>query len=81
MDELEEVKARVPWFGYNHFNVAAIYDEDYLWGSGTIRQRVEGFLAAQGVDEYPARIQLVTSARHFGYAFNPANFYFCYDIV
>lgn len=79
VDELAELGRRFIWFGYNRFNLAAIHDEDYLWGEGTLRERVERFLLSQGVTEKPARIQLVTSARHLGYVFNPASFHFCFS--
>ena len=79
VDELDELSRRFSWFGYNRFNLAAIHDADYLWGEGTLRQRIERFLLSQGITEKPSRIQLVTSARHFGYAFNPASFHFCFS--
>lgn len=79
VDELDELGRKFIWFGYNRFNLAAVYDSDYLWGEGSIRQRLERFLLSKGMAEKPARIQLVTSARHLGYAFNPASFYFCFS--
>jgi cyclopropane-fatty-acyl-phospholipid synthase len=79
VDELAELSRRYFWFGYNRFNLAAIHDSDYLWGEGTLRQRVESFLLSKGIADKPARIQLVTSARHLGYAFNPASLYFCFS--
>lgn len=79
VDEIHHLSKTVSWFGYNRFNIASLYDEDYLWGSGSIRQRVEKLLMDTGVEGKVDRIQLVTSLRHFGYAFNPVSFHFCYD--
>jgi DUF1365 family protein len=44
-----------------------------------LKQRVVGYLAAQGVDLTGGRVVLVTLPRIFGYLFNPVSFYFCYD--
>ena len=79
VDELDELDRRFVWFGHNRFNLVAIHDDDYLWGEGSLRQRVERFLQSNGIAEKPARIQLVTSGRHLGYAFNPASFHFCFS--
>ena len=44
-----------------------------------LRQRVEAYCAAHGVEIAGGRVILVTLPRVFGYLFNPVSFYFCYD--
>lgn len=48
----------------------------------SIKQKVNATLKERRVDPTPiSRIELVTSARYFGHAFNPVNFYYCYHNV
>ncbi|MCB1324158.1 MAG: DUF1365 domain-containing protein [Spirochaetales bacterium] len=44
-----------------------------------LRRGVEEVLEQRGHRYRPARIQLLTNVRIFGYVFNPVSFYFCYD--
>lgn len=45
----------------------------------TLKQRVEAYAAAHGVDLKGGRVVLVTLPRVAGYLFNPVSFYFCID--
>ncbi len=44
-----------------------------------LKQRVEAYAAAHGVDLTGGRVVLLTLPRVAGYLFNPVSFYFCYD--
>ena len=80
LDELEALQKQLPLFGYNRWNLISLHDKDYLdRGPGTIREKLLRFLRAKGLDQGIARIELVTGARYFGYVFNPASFFYCYD--
>ncbi len=80
LDELAELPKKIPFFGYNRFNITSLYDADYLErGPGTIREKLLRFLRAQGLDQGIGRMELVTGARYFGHVFNPASFFYCYD--
>lgn len=80
LDEIDEVARQVGLFSHNRRNVVTFRDDDHLPGaSSTLRANVEEFLRERGVLEKPAKILLLTSARIFGYVFNPVSFYICFD--
>jgi predicted NAD/FAD-binding protein/DUF1365 family protein len=45
----------------------------------SIRENVEAFLAADGIDVTGGRILLAANARAFGYCFNPISVFWCHD--
>lgn len=76
---LPELDRLLPLFGYNRFRPASIYDRDYLdAGPGTIREKLDRFLAKEGFGGTVASVFLVTSPRYFNYVFNPVNFYYLF---
>jgi cyclopropane-fatty-acyl-phospholipid synthase len=78
LDELGWMDRHLSGFGYNRFAPMAIHDADYLGpGSQPLAEKVGALLVSHG--KSAGRILLVTSARFFGHAFNPASFYFCFD--
>lgn len=80
LDELDQLSQRVKFFGYNKFALSSIYDADYLLeGSESIKQKLISFLQNSGCEKPIDRIVLITSARYFGYVFNPVSFYYCYN--
>ncbi len=79
LDELEELSDQLVGFRYNGFGLVSLRDRDYLRGAGSIRTRLESMLAAHGYTRKNSRIVLVTMARFLGFAFNPVNFYYCYN--
>lgn len=78
IDRLDELQARLRWFSHNRFNIFSLYDKDY-GGSQTLglRRWAEGVCASQGIALAGGRIRLLTQPRMFGWAFNPANFWYC----
>jgi DUF1365 family protein len=79
LDELDAVRAAVPFFGVNETNVFSLDDRDYFqFHSRGIRANLETFLQSQGFGERPARVELLTLPRLFGYTFNPISVFFCY---
>jgi cyclopropane-fatty-acyl-phospholipid synthase len=80
LELLNTTSRTVRGFSYNSFNLASIYDRDYLQPDTTpILQKLKDFLYSRAYTKPIARCLLVTAPRYFGYVFNPANFYFCYD--
>ena len=80
LDELEELGKKISFFSHNRFNAVSIFDKDYLdRGPGSIREKLLRQLKKSGCKEDIARIQIITTARYFGYVFNPASFFYCYD--
>jgi predicted NAD/FAD-binding protein/DUF1365 family protein len=45
----------------------------------SIRENLEAFLAAEGVDVAGGRILMAANARAFGYCFNPISVFWCHD--
>jgi len=79
LENLPELDRRLPFFGYNRFRPASVYDKDYLDnGPGTIREKLDRFLAKEGFGDAVARAFLITSPRYFNYVFNPVSFYYLF---
>jgi len=79
LEELPELDRNLPFFGYNRFRPASVYDKDYLdSGPGTIREKLDRFLAKEGFGDAVARAFLITSPRYFNYVFNPVSFYYLF---
>lgn len=79
LDELPMLSESVRGFRYNRRGLFSIYDRDYLEdAAGTIREKLSKFLALMQRGNEVARIFLITSARFFGYVFNPVSFYYCF---
>lgn len=80
VDQLEALSKGVWLFSHNAWNIVSIYDRDYLDRSNLpLRKKVENWLEKSGTPLKPKRIELVSSARFFGYVFNPVSFFYCYD--
>jgi len=59
LGDLPEMDRRLPFFGYNRFRPASIHDKDYLdSGPGTIREKLDRFLAKEGFGDDVARPSL-----------------------
>ena len=79
LEELPELDRRLPFFGHNRFRPASVHDKDYLdSGPGTIREKLDRFLAKEGFGDAVARAFLITSPRYFNYVFNPVSFYYLF---
>ena len=73
LDELDELDRTVTGFGHNRWKPVALHDDDYLRGSGSIRDRLATLVDLDGVEQ----IYLVTAARFMVRVFNPVSFYYC----
>lgn len=73
LNELEALDRQVGGFGYNRWRAVSLRDDDYLCGSGSIRERLAGLVDLSEVD----RVILVTVARFLIRVFNPVSFYYC----
>ncbi|PTR31753.1 hypothetical protein C8K36_101787 [Rhodococcus sp. OK519] len=47
--------------------------------SWSLRQNVDAFLAAHGIDLEGGKVLMLTNARVFGYVFNPLSVFWCHD--
>jgi len=80
LDELPLLAARVRGFAHNHFSLASFNDSDHLGPQARpVRAKLHDWLAAAGVAEAPARVELLTQPRVLGLAFNPVSLFYCRD--
>lgn len=95
LDELGTVARCSRLLGINRGGLFSFRESDYLpvnervfnatapadprASSDSLKARVASFLRERGVEEGPARVELVTMPRVAGYRFNPISFYFCRD--
>lgn len=86
IDALDADAKRLTLFGLRNGNIFRFVHADhfkYKKGDARntqhVRQKLNDWLASQGVEVMPARVMLLTHVRLFGYVFNPVSFYFCYD--
>jgi cyclopropane-fatty-acyl-phospholipid synthase len=77
LDELSYLSKELPFFSLNKFNVSSLKEKDYLSG-GSIKENILKIIKDKGIKDKVRRVELVTSARYFNYAFNPVSFYYCY---
>jgi len=77
LDELPGLSKQLPFFSFNKFNISSLKEKDYLSG-GSIKDNIVKILKDKGIKDKIRRVELVTSARYFNYAFNPVSFYYCY---
>ncbi len=78
VDELSVLSKSCGIFSLNRWNILSLNERDYLRPtSESLRAKVESLLREKGVLEIPAKIELVTQARYFGWVFNPVSFFFC----
>ena len=68
---------RLPWWLRP---LASFRSADHLGGAGrSIRENVDRFLAARGIDLAGGRVTMLANARVLGYVFNPLTVYWCHD--
>ena len=80
LDELPELDAKLPLFGYNRKRPVTISDAGYIDArSEPIKEKFLSLLNGSGMASKIRRVMLVTSPVHFGYIFNPVSFYYGLD--
>lgn len=72
LDELPGLSRSVRGFRHNRWAPVSLRDDDYLRGSGPLRERLGEFTDTSGLE----RIMLVTVARFMTRVFNPVSFYY-----
>lgn len=85
LDELPLLAKRFFIFGYNKPNIFSFYDKDHFKKKkhqetgNTAKEKLIGYLGAEGITRKPEKVLLLTHPRIFGHVFNPVSFYYCYD--
>jgi len=79
IDELAALARRLRLFGHDRRGLFSLHEGDYLGGAqGSLRDRLRAHLSRAGADIALDRVELVTTPRFAGYAFNPVSFFYCY---
>lgn len=79
LDELSRLSKVFFGFSLNGWNILSLREKEYLRPSSeALRAKVEALLLENQITEKPARIELVTQMRYFGWVFNPVSFFFCW---
>lgn len=81
LDELPQLALRLRLFSYNRWNVFSFFDRDHgplkSHGDRPIREWVDAYLEAAGIDCRGGKVTLLCFPRVLGYVFNPMSVYFC----
>ena len=72
--------------GFRFWNAFRFCGEDYIFGTHQcspqdIKQAVVDYVVKKGITSPVSRVEIVAHLRTFGYSFNPAAFYYCYDAL
>lgn len=77
--DLEEWGKPDSLLSFDRFGLFSLSKKDYLFKkTGSVRERLESYLAEWGESKQWSRVELLSSPRFLGYVFNPVNFYLCY---
>ena len=80
LSELDEVFASRWLWSTNHFNLAYLRRKDHFGDpSITLDQAVRDLVAEKTGTPCQGPIRMLSHLRYWGYCFNPATFYYCYD--
>ena len=80
LDELPELAARIPFLSLNRFNLLAFDDRDHLRPvRRPVREKLDDWLAGEGVEPARGPVRLLTTLRTLGAVFNPVSFFFCHE--
>ncbi len=84
VDDLPRLDREVRGFSHNRRGLVSIHDADHLghvsggFARASLRERVAGLLAAQGIDLPAGPLQLLCHPRMFGHVFNPVSWWFAH---
>jgi uncharacterized protein len=79
LDELDELDRRLWAFGHDRRALTTIRARDHLGDPRrTIRENLQRYLSAHGIDLADGRVSLLTNARVLGYVFNPLSLFYCH---
>ena len=80
LNELPTLFDSHPLWSYQRFNVAYFRRKDHFGDSSVPMDTAVRNLVEASIGKRPdGPIRLLTHLRYFGYCFNPASFYYCYD--
>ena len=81
LTELPELFNMHPLWSYERFNLACFRRRDHFGDPALPLDRAVADLVEDHLGDRPTGpIRLLTHLRYFGHCFNPASFYYCYDV-
>jgi DUF1365 family protein len=80
MSEMPRLFGQHPLWSYRHFNLAYFRRRDHFGDPhAPIERSVRDLVQAETGNRPVGPIRMLTHLRYFGFCFNPASFYYCYD--
>ena len=79
LDELPNLFDRYLLWSARGFNLAWFRRSDHLAGRASLKETILDQVETETGERPQGRVCLLTHLRYFGYAFNPASFYYCYN--
>ena len=80
LDELPQVLGMHPFYANERLNIASFRRRDHLGDpAAPLKQAVQDLIYRKTADPTSGPVRILTHLRYFGYCFNPASFYYCYN--
>ena len=80
LDELPQILAMHPFYANERLNIASFRRRDHLGDPAVpLKQAVQELIRTTTADPASGPIRILNHLRYFGYCFNPASFYYCYN--
>lgn len=80
LDELPQVFDMHPFYSSDRLNIATFRRRDHLGNPAVpLKQAVHELLRTATAERASGPVRILTHLRYFGYCFNPASFYYCYN--
>lgn len=79
LDELPRLDRELRGFGYNRRAMVGFHDRDHLGPALLpVREKLTGWLQAQGVELPAGPVRVLTNLRVLGHVFDPVSWWFCH---
>ena len=80
LDELPLILDMHPFYADERLNIATFRRRDHLGDPAvSLKQAVQELIRSKTADSASGPVRILTHLRYFGYCFNPASFYYCYN--
>ena len=80
LDELPQILEMHPLYSDERLNIATFRRRDHLGDPAVpLKQALQNLIRTATADPVSVPIRILTHLRYFGYCFNPASFYYCYN--
>ena len=81
LDEIDLLSRKLKLFSCNRFNLFSFRDLDHIvTEEKNVKQNILRYIKENGLTEEIGKVMLLTNVATMGYNFNPASFYFCFNV-